>query len=226
MLHPPASRAPIPIRMPPMTAPSAVRHGTRPCQIHAPAAAEAMAAPIMMPMSVTLMTLARAEFFSAVAWVGTCQPVQDCGWAPSSPRNFDPQSPNALVMPQVPPLTSSTAAAPIPMTTEPARIGQEPRTTRAAPCAVGTASTGGGLRRFCTRRLTTTRTRSAAMVMAHDPAQPTEFDSRIGWKAGRLSTRWYCHMYSVEPMMNPPSVYTIVVCPAPTPNTGPARTEP
>src|ERR1700744_2201305 len=98
MLPPPASRAPIPIRMPPMTAPSAVRHGTRPCQIHAPAAAEAMAAPIMMPMSVTLMTLARAELFSAVAWVGTCQPDQDGGWAPSSPRNFDPQSPNALVL--------------------------------------------------------------------------------------------------------------------------------
>jgi hypothetical protein len=52
-------------------------------------------------------------------------------------------------------------------------------------CAVGTASTGGGLRRFCTWRLATTRTRSAATVMAHDPAQPTEFDSRIGWKAGR-----------------------------------------
>ena len=33
-------------------------------------------------------------------------------------------------------------------------------------------------------------------------------------------------MYSVEPMMNPPSVYTIVVCPAPTANSVPDAHDP
>ena len=64
------------------------------------------------------------------------------------------------------------------------------------------------------------------MVIAHEPAQPTEFDSTMAWKAGRLATRWYCHMYSVEPMMNPPSVKTIVVCPEPTANSVPEAHDP
>ena len=87
--------------------------------------------------------------------------------------------------PQIPPDTRNTAPASTPSTTAPTRIGHEPRKTRAKPCAVGTTSTGGGGRRRCTARVTSTIPASTAIVIAHEPNQPTWSASSTPGKAGQ-----------------------------------------
>src|SRR5207248_1317723 len=87
---------------------------------------------------------------SDFALLALCQNSQVSGCRPSSCSNFAPHNANANVTPQVPPETSTTAAARTAITTAPTSSGHEPRNTRANPCAVGTASVGGGLRRAWT----------------------------------------------------------------------------
>src|SRR3569833_2347055 len=167
MLQPPAFRAPTPIRTPPRTAATAVRHGIELWIFHAPAAAAATAAPIMIPMSVRLFLSFQIGPASDVALDFCCQNSQDSGCSPNTCRILAPHNENALVTPQIPPETRNTAPASTPSTTAPTRIGHEPRKTRAKPCAVGTTSTGGGVRRRCTARLTMTIPASTAIVIAH-----------------------------------------------------------
>src|SRR5690606_37175014 len=101
MLQPPASRAPIPIKMPPSTAARAVFHGISARNFHAPAAAAASAAPIMMPMLVRLVPFSKIEESSACAFLACCQNSHPCTSTPTSSRSLAPHSANANVTPQI-----------------------------------------------------------------------------------------------------------------------------
>ncbi len=217
MLQPPASRAPIPIRTPPSTAARAVRRAMPRCRAQVPPSAAATAAPIMMPRSVRLVLSARTGPASISAFPGRCHHVQFSGWPPRAPTSSEPQRLKALVTPQAPPDTSRTPAPSRASTRAPAASGHEPRSARsAAPRAEGTAPSGGGLRRACTRRETRTTSTRARMVTAHEPNQPMWSDRTTGSQAGRSFHRSNCQAASVAPAMKPPRVSTIDVCPEPT----------
>src|SRR5690606_41426658 len=75
----------------------------------------------------------------------------------------------ALVTPQALPLVMRTRALSAARTTPPTHIGQDPRTILARPRAVGTAATGGGVRRRSTRMLAPAMAARTSSVTARAP---------------------------------------------------------
>ncbi len=141
-----------------------------------------------MPMSVSDVLSASTGPASDRAVDGCSQYAHASGCSPRSWRNLAPHNANALVIPHAPPDTISTPAPSTASTTAPTTGGQEPRSTRVEPWAVGTGATGGGRRRACTARLTSTTTPSAAIVTAHEPNQPMCCESTNAGSAGRAAT--------------------------------------
>src|SRR5690606_4931831 len=94
ILHPNESRAPYPIRIPPMAAARNEGNGILALGANLPASAAARPAPRMMPKFITEVLSARTELVSAWAWAGHVQNSQLATGMPTASAALAPHRPN------------------------------------------------------------------------------------------------------------------------------------